>query len=59
MQPPLDDAQLAELYPHLTVAQRREMERFFRGRNEALMLGLPLPTEPPPWPEIPNAHPHT
>jgi hypothetical protein len=55
MQPPLDDAQLAALYPHLEPWQRQEMERFFRGRNEALMLGLPLPTEPPPWPETPDA----
>ena len=55
MQPPLDDAQLAALYPHLTVAQCQEMERFFRGRNEALMLGLPLPTDPMPWPETADA----
>jgi hypothetical protein len=49
MQPPLDDNELAALYPCLIVAQRREMERWFRSRNEALMLGLPLPADPMPF----------
>ena len=55
MQPPLTDAELAKLYPHLTVEQRQDLERWHRGRNHALMQGLPLPIEPPPWPEVPNA----
>jgi hypothetical protein len=55
MQPPLTDAELAKLYPRLTVEQRRDLERWHRGKNHTLMQGLPLPTEPPPWPEVPNA----
>jgi len=51
MGPPLTDAELAKLYPHLTVEQRQDLERWHRGKNHALMKGLPLPTEPPPWPE--------
>lgn len=53
MQPPLDDAELAELYPHLQPWQRLEMEHWFREHNEALMLGLEPPPGPP-WPEEPG-----
>ena len=58
MQPPLDAAELAELYPHLEPWQRQELEAWHRSRNHARMCGDPIPNEPPPWPETPNAHPH-
>ena len=51
MQPPLTDLELAQMYPHLTPAQRSEQEAWHRGRIHALMQGLPPPTDPQPWPE--------
>lgn len=53
MQPPLSDDELAALYPHLTVDQRREMEGWHRGRIQQLMVGLPVDeNEQPPYPEV-------
>lgn len=57
MGPPLTTAELAKLYPHLEPWQRSEMERWFRGQNEAQMLGVELPKEPMPWPVIPAKWP--
>jgi len=52
MGPALTDAELAALYPHLQPWQRRELEQWHRGRNEARMLGQEPPGPPePPWPE--------
>lgn len=54
MGPALTDAELAALYPHLEPWQRREMEQWHRVRNEARMLGLPMPgPAEPPWPKHP------
>lgn len=44
--------ELARLYPHLSVPQRLEMERWHRGRNHARMQRLPVDEQAlPPYPE--------
>ena len=52
MGPPLSDEELARLYPHLSIQQRWEMERWHRARTHALMEGKDPPGPPePPYPE--------
>lgn len=53
MGPPLSDAELAQMYPHLSPQQRAEMERWHRGRIHALMQGQEAPAGAAPWPEHP------
>jgi len=54
MGPPLSDAELERLYPHLEPWQRHELEQWHRERHHAWMQGQepPGPAEPP-WPEQP------
>lgn len=55
MDPALTTEELAALYPHLSVPQRLEMERWHRGRTHDLMMGMlvdrathpPYPKHPP------------
>jgi hypothetical protein len=52
MGPALSDAELALLYPNLSVQQRREKERLHRARAHAVMQGQQPPGPPePPYPE--------
>jgi hypothetical protein len=44
-------------WPHLTPAQALELERWQRTRAHVLMEGQPIPSDPPPWPETPDAEP--
>ncbi len=57
MGPPLTDFELQALYPQLEPWQRAEQERYWRGRHHALMEGLQLPADAPPWPEHPSSRP--
>jgi hypothetical protein len=58
MGPALTAAELAARYPHLTPAQRVELEQWHRGRMHAWMEGRqPEAPAEPPWPEAPRVHP--
>ena len=57
MQPPLTDYELSNLYPHLTIEQRREMEIWHRGWLHKIMAGSATSEQYdsaiPPYPENP------
>ena len=55
MGPAMSAEERAAQWPHLTPAQRSELEAWQRGRAHARVEGLPIPNEPPPWPETPDA----
>jgi hypothetical protein len=50
MGPAMTPEEQAAQWPHLQPWQRNELEIFFRGQAHALMCGLPLPSDPQPWP---------
>lgn len=57
MGPAMTPEERAIQWPHLTPAQALELEHWQRTRAHALMEGQPIPSDPPPWPETPDAEP--
>ena len=56
MGPAMTPEERAALWPYIPEDwQRREQEAWYRARAHAAMEGQPTPSDPQPWPEVPDA----
>jgi hypothetical protein len=55
MHPPMTQAERREAWPHLDDQAALELEVWLRQRDDAWLTGSPTPSDPQPWPEVPDA----